>query len=145
MELVEKALELMLKLHKGQKDLSGAAYVLHPLRVGIGFKDPRLMAAAFLHDTIEDVPHAEEILIREGIPEDVLRLVRLLSKGEHEDYMEYIQRLSKDRDAIQIKKKDLEDNMREDRMRLSCEKDRLRMIKYKKAYAYLEACEREGR
>jgi GTP diphosphokinase / guanosine-3',5'-bis(diphosphate) 3'-diphosphatase len=56
------ALEYAAELHKGQRRRSGAPYITHPCAVAeilareLRFKDPHLLAAALLHDVVEDVP-----------------------------------------------------------------------------------------
>ncbi len=59
--IVFRALEFAHKLHKGQQRKSGAPYISHPCAVAeilareLKFKDPLLLAAALLHDVVEDV------------------------------------------------------------------------------------------
>lgn len=56
------ALEFAIKLHAGQRRKSGAPYISHPCAVAeilvreMNFRDPVLLAAALLHDVVEDVP-----------------------------------------------------------------------------------------
>ena len=57
-----RALEFAEELHKGQLRRSGAPYISHPCAVAeilareLRFRDPHLLAAALLHDVVEDVP-----------------------------------------------------------------------------------------
>ncbi len=57
-----EALEFASELHAGQRRRSGAPYISHPCAVAeilvreMHFKDPVLLAAALLHDVVEDVP-----------------------------------------------------------------------------------------
>lgn len=57
-----EALHFGYELHSGQFRKSGAPYISHPCAVAdilvheLGFKDPVLLAAALLHDVVEDVP-----------------------------------------------------------------------------------------
>ncbi|MGA2732526.1 MAG: HD domain-containing protein [Syntrophobacteraceae bacterium] len=57
-----EALEFASELHAGQRRKSGAPYISHPCAVAeilvreMQFKDPVLLAAALLHDVVEDVP-----------------------------------------------------------------------------------------
>ncbi|MGA2228986.1 MAG: HD domain-containing protein, partial [Syntrophobacteraceae bacterium] len=56
------ALDFASELHAGQRRKSGAPYISHPCAVAeilvreMHFKDPVLLAAALLHDVVEDVP-----------------------------------------------------------------------------------------
>lgn len=58
-----RALEFAHELHKGQQRKSGAPYISHPCAVAeilareMRFKDPLLLAAALLHDVVEDIPN----------------------------------------------------------------------------------------
>lgn len=64
-----EALEFAHSLHAGQRRKSGAPYISHPCAVAeilareLQFKDPFLLAAAILHDVVEDVAsiHTEDI------------------------------------------------------------------------------------
>jgi len=69
-----EALEFASELHAGQRRKSGAPYISHPCAVAeilvreMRFKDPVLLAAALLHDVVEDVPwmSLEEVETRFG-------------------------------------------------------------------------------
>lgn len=56
------ALQFAHDLHKGQRRKSGAPYISHPCAVAeilareLHFRDPHLLAAALLHDVVEDIP-----------------------------------------------------------------------------------------
>ena len=60
--LILKALEFAHKHHAGQTRRSGEQYITHPVAAAeilagtLGLKDPELIAAAILHDIVEDVP-----------------------------------------------------------------------------------------
>ncbi|HOI95072.1 MAG TPA: HD domain-containing protein [Syntrophobacter fumaroxidans] len=68
------ALQYAYDLHKGQTRKSGAPYISHPCSVAeilareLHFRDPHLLAAALLHDVVEDIPGItlEDILRRFG-------------------------------------------------------------------------------
>ncbi|SPF48329.1 Metal dependent phosphohydrolase [Syntrophobacter sp. SbD1] len=57
-----EALDFASELHAGQRRKSGAPYISHPCAVAeilvreMHFKEPVLLAAALLHDVVEDVP-----------------------------------------------------------------------------------------
>jgi (p)ppGpp synthase/HD superfamily hydrolase len=58
-ETVRAAYELSAALHADQVRDEGHPYIVHPLRVAShlaehGYRDPALLAAALLHDTLED-------------------------------------------------------------------------------------------
>ena len=63
-ETVRAAYELSAALHADQRRDEGQPYILHPLRVANhlaehGFRDPQLLAAALLHDALEDTSLTE--------------------------------------------------------------------------------------
>ena len=76
--IFEKAVSFALKAHEGQVRKDGGVYILHPLEdaaiVGTMTTDLELLAAAVLHDTVEDTDvTAEDIL--ENFGERVAELV----------------------------------------------------------------------
>lgn len=99
--------------HHGQTRKFGDSrpYMVHPLAVASRFTEPRMMCIAVLHDVIEDSPIDDAMLIRLGVPEDVVMVVISLSRREGETYREYIDRVLRDRDAVRVKIADVEHNM----------------------------------
>jgi guanosine-3',5'-bis(diphosphate) 3'-pyrophosphohydrolase len=66
---IRAAYELAAALHAGQVRDEGGAYIAHPLRVALhlaehGYRDPALLAAALLHDVLEDTGITEAELAR---------------------------------------------------------------------------------
>ncbi len=89
MSLPEKALEFAVKAHEGQKDDEGKLFIMHPVAVAsilscIVPEDENLIAAAFLHDVIEDTTISYEE-IRHLFGADVANLVREVTKEVPED------------------------------------------------------------
>ncbi|HLZ96242.1 MAG TPA: bifunctional (p)ppGpp synthetase/guanosine-3',5'-bis(diphosphate) 3'-pyrophosphohydrolase [Candidatus Dormibacteraeota bacterium] len=82
-EIVRRAYERAVKAHAGQRRLSGEEYVNHPLQVAAILADLKLdaatLAAALLHDTVEDTPLTQEQVLQEFGPE-VARLVEGVTK-----------------------------------------------------------------
>ncbi len=135
MDLLDKVLALACDAHSGEKDASGHPEILHPLRVMSrlqvedGIDDPVTLAAAALHDCVEDgyttYSNISAVLYGEDQQEidDVVYLVELLchrkmkdhtlgpQEGE-ETYTQYLDRLSQDERAVRIKLADLADNIR---------------------------------
>lgn len=82
-ELVERARAYCIRAHEGQTRRSGAPYSTHPIAVAEilareGVDDPEILAAACLHDVLEDCPVDRETLARE-FGERVARLVEELT------------------------------------------------------------------
>ncbi len=75
-DLFFHALAFASELHAGQRRKSGAPYISHPCTVAeilakeMNFTDPVLLAAALLHDVVEDVPwiSIDDIETRFGAP-----------------------------------------------------------------------------
>src|SRR3569832_1782644 len=59
-KLVERAYDLSLEHHRGQKRASGEPYLVHPLEVAIILAEMKLdvvaIAAGLQHDAVEDTP-----------------------------------------------------------------------------------------
>lgn len=61
MNIVDKALEIATKYHKGQKDLAGIDYIEHPKKVASFLNSDEEKAVAYLHDVLEDTLLTEKI------------------------------------------------------------------------------------
>lgn len=120
-ECIERAIELALRVHRGQSDTSGAPYILHPLRVGLRARNDTELIAGILHDVVEKSGHGGtepvtlEDLRAQGFPEDAVVIVDHLSKriidGEEEAWETYIARVMESDAAMRLKLLDLEQNM----------------------------------
>jgi len=136
-KFLEKAIKLAQKYHEGQYDKGGHPYIEHPLRVMDGVESIDEKVVAVLHDVLEDCNVSKEELIKEGIPDHLVKNLEILCKGKNEKYFDYIDRI-KDPLAIKVKFSDLKDNMNLDRLKEITEKDLKRLEKYKKAKKILE-------
>ncbi len=139
-ELLNKAIKIADKAHKGQTDKYGAPYIAHVLRVTNYGKtlDEKIVGA--LHDVVEDCPEFDfDYLRSEGFPEHILFAVKCVTKlNPDEDYEDFVKRTEKSELAIAVKLNDLRDNMDLRRFnRPISEKDAKRLNKYLKAYRYL--------
>ncbi len=83
-KMIRKAFEIAVDAHKDQRRKSGEAYIFHPLAVArivaseIGM-DATSIAAALLHDVVEDTPYTVED-IEQMFGETVARIVDGLTK-----------------------------------------------------------------
>jgi GTP pyrophosphokinase len=81
--VIQKAYLFADAAHEGQLRLSGEPYIVHPLEVGIilaGFKlDTNTIAAALLHDTVEDTGTSLDML-EKAFGEEVAQLVDGVTK-----------------------------------------------------------------
>lgn len=85
MNLIIRAAQIANEAHAGQRrKYSEAAYITHPMRVAgrVMLMDaPReeAVAAAWLHDVIEDTAWTREKLLMHGIPAETVRIVEELT------------------------------------------------------------------
>lgn len=97
--LILKAAKLAKKLHAGQTRKHGTPYFTHPAGVArrlweAGHKNHNLIAAAYLHDVIEDTTATPEMVLREFGPA-VHRLVMAVTKAKDENLPGYYARVKK--------------------------------------------------
>jgi hypothetical protein len=107
-------------LHRGQRDAGGAPLIDHVRRVAAAVpREARLVA--WLHELLEYTAISEETLLREGLPTEELRALRLLTR--HQDsrssttYLAHIESLARARGpgagvAQSVKRADLIDRAR---------------------------------
>lgn len=110
--MVAKAFTVARLAHQGQKDKAGAPYILHPVRVAIACKGSVRKTVALLHDVIEDTDITEKDLLDKGFPEEVVTAVVRLTCGDKEGFEEYLQRISQDPIALDVKIEDTAHNLR---------------------------------
>ncbi|MEA3456746.1 MAG: RelA/SpoT family protein [Campylobacterota bacterium] len=82
-DTVQRALDLALRAHKGQRRKSGEPYIVHPILVAAITAsisgDETMVASALLHDVVEDTPYTLEDIEREfGV--DIVHIVGGLTK-----------------------------------------------------------------
>ena len=131
--LLERAIKLAVKAHKGQVDRFGQPYILHPLRMMLSVKKNSEKIVALLHDTVEKTTTTYDDLRQKGFSGDVIEAVNSLTRRKGEDYDAYISRVSKNRIAVIVKIADLNDHLTESEKRYMTRKNLERIRKYKKA------------
>lgn len=136
-ELLEKSIILATKKHSGQTDKGGQPYILHPLRVMNDCNSIETKIVAVLHDILEDTDITERDLL-EFLPEYLVKSIVILTKGKNESYENYLDRISTNYYAVQVKLMDLKDNMNLDRLEHIEMRDMKRYLKYRKAKEFLE-------
>lgn len=139
MSTIEKAIEIAVMAHKGQKDKPGAEYILHPLRVMKRGKSEIEKICGVLHDVVEDSEWTFEMLKNEGFSDEVIAVLRCVTKeSEKEDYDVFINRIAQNPIAVEVKINDLLDNMDITRLKELNEQDVKRLNKYLKAFWKLQ-------
>jgi len=135
--MLERAIEIAVQAHRGQKDRFGAPYILHPLRVMSRVDGPVAKTVAVLHDVVEDTNWTLEDLQAKGFSAEVIEAVDCLTKREGEPYDALIQRAAGKPLARQVKLADLIDNMDLRRCPEITPKDLERLQKYLKGWRTL--------
>ncbi len=137
MSLLDKAIYIATKAHLNQTDKAGKPYILHVLRVMFSMDTEEEMIAAVLHDTIEDSDITIDDLRKEGIPENVLEALVLLTYDKAINYDEYIDAIKVNPLAKKVKIADLQDNANFLRLNNFDDKICKKLEKYFKSYKKL--------
>jgi (p)ppGpp synthase/HD superfamily hydrolase len=140
-ELLEKAVSIAVEAHRGQRDRTGATYILHPMRVMAGVDTDVEKMVAILHDVVEDTDWTFEKLAQEGFPTEVIEALNCVTKREGEEYDDFVKRSASNKIARKVKVADLEHNMDVRRLSNVTEKDVERLKKYVRAWRFLKGCE----
>jgi (p)ppGpp synthase/HD superfamily hydrolase len=111
---VDTARELAFKAHDGQFRNDGVTpYFNHVQNVAFTVvpHSPFNIAAAYLHDVLEDTSVTEKDLRDAGIPEEVIEAVKLLTHPHGEPYLDYIKRVEPNLIAYAVKLADIFSNI----------------------------------
>ena len=125
-DLIQKAYEYAKSNHNEQKRLSGEEYIIHPLSVAYILADLKLddstIAAALLHDVVEDTKITHEDIVKEfgeeiaEMVEGVTKLGKIqystIEEQQVENYRKMFLAMGKDIRVILIKLADRLHNMR---------------------------------
>ena len=98
-----QALSFAVSAHQDQRRKSGEAYISHPLQVALimveelDVRDPEILAAAVLHDTIEDVPEITTVTIGELFGANIEATVEACTKiasfsGDRQNFYKLVHR-----------------------------------------------------
>lgn len=114
-ELTKRARELAVNAHRNQVDKIGEPYILHPTRIVANLladeiRNEEVLAAAWLHDVVEDTPITLDFLADEGFPEAVVTAVDALTKRKGEKFESYYERVKANEIAVVVKWYDVMDN-----------------------------------
>ena len=113
MTTLEDIIRIAVNAHDGMKDMVGNPAVAHVLAVGLMGKTVNEQKAGFLHDVVEDSDITIADLRAEGVEEDVLTAVDLLTHRPGVTYEDYLKNIvnSGNQTAIQVKLNDLHHNL----------------------------------
>jgi len=103
--LVGKVFGIAASVHAGQYRRDGKTpYIKHPSAVAdrVIKYGHEYVCVAYLHDVLEDTNVTYDILIEEGIPENIVKAVEILTKGEGQNYDEYLYYVNQSVDLFDV-------------------------------------------
>lgn len=92
----------------------------------------------YIHDVVEDTDYTIGDLRALGFPENMLEAIALMTHDEAVPYMEYVEKIKKNRIAAVVKRADLMHNSDLSRLDTVDEKVMKRVEKYKQAIDILD-------
>jgi (p)ppGpp synthase/HD superfamily hydrolase len=112
---VELAKKIATEAHKGQTRWGGEPYIVHPEAVALEVSSSvwQVRAGAWLHDVVEDTALTLGDLLDNGVPTEVLHIVRLLTHRPEDSYLDYLLAIKRDHYASLVKRADLRCNLRD--------------------------------
>ncbi|MFF5012150.1 HD domain-containing protein [Streptomyces sp. NPDC001165] len=128
--------------HAGQTDKAGRPYAEHLAAVADGVRarggDAEQIAAAWLHDSVEDDALSEEWLTAAALTDRTKAIVRAVTKRAGEEPEEYARRILATPGALLVKQADLAHNADPQRLAVLAEPTRKRLTeKYARMHALL--------
>ena len=79
MTQLEKAIEIAVAAHAGQKGNDGTPYILHSLRLMLKMKSEQEHIVAVLHDVVEDTSTIFDDLHAAGFSDNIIESLKLLT------------------------------------------------------------------
>ena len=144
-DIYTKADKIVNRLFKDKLDKGGNSYLNHLYHVSNSFEDINMKTIGLLHDVIEDTIITTSDLRQVGFSDEIVNVISIITKEDHELYSDYIDRIlkSNNMDAINIKISDIKHNMDLSRIKNPTEKDIERIERkykpqYKKIIEYLK-------
>ena len=108
-KLTRLASKIAYKAHEGQTDKAGVPYIFHPIHIAEQMDTEASCIVALLHDVVEDSDITIDYLSK-YFSEEIMVALKILTKSETDDYIEYIKRVKTNKLATKVKLKDLEHN-----------------------------------
>ena len=136
---IRRAFEVAKQAHAGQVDKGGVDYINHPLTVASNVgADVSAIIVALLHDVAEDSAKTlDELQTEIPLTAEELRALKLLTHDAATPYLEYVERISRDKLAAKVKAADLRHNSDLSRIKNPTSKDLERVEKYRHALKIL--------
>ena len=114
MKTTAEVLALATEAHSYQYRRDGVTpYINHPKAVAdsLAGESDQVIAAALLHDVLEDTKLTEQDLRELDIDDAVIEAVKLLTKGDDQPYEEYLQTILTNEIALKVKLADIKNNL----------------------------------
>lgn len=138
MSTLERAIEIAVAAHTGQRDKGGEPYILHPLRVMLRMQSEEERIVAVLHDVVEDSPYTFQDLLADGFSQSVVAALEALTKLPGESRLEAAQRAARNPLARTVKLADNADNSDLSRIPQPAAQDLDRLEQYRQVRQILE-------
>lgn len=136
-KLLDKAAQICVTKHAGQRDKTGAAYFQHPMRVAMRCRTTEEKMVALLHDIIEDTDVTADYLLEQGFPREIVDGILSVTKRDGESYDDFVARAAQNPLGRVVKLHDLEDNLDVFRLTAVTPEMAARFTKYLAAHEYL--------
>ncbi len=145
MEKVRLAEIIATGAHYGQVDKGGKEYINHPATVAMYVESEDEKIVAWLHDTVEDTDITLDD-VESWFGFKIRQAVDAITRRTGEDRQEYLNRVSKNKLATQVKLADLKHNSDLSRItqRPIIQKDRDRANRYQKESEFLRGIINNG-
>ncbi|AIC72739.1 Probable GTP pyrophosphokinase [Mycobacteroides abscessus] len=111
-DIIDQARQLAEQAHAGQTDKAGEPYIGHVIRVAASVlpQESIYIAAALLHDVVEDSGVTLDNLAAQGFPLEVVTAVGLLTRQKDVPSKAYYGQIKNDPIALAVKLADIADN-----------------------------------
>lgn len=141
--LLERAIQIAVDAHRGDRGRDGLPYILHPLRVMDAVRPwgDGVMIVGVLHDVVEKSDWTLDGLRRAGIPDELVEAVDALTKRASEEadgedgYFRFVMRAAGDGIAALVKRADLRDNLATAMQAPPDRRDEARVARWRRALA----------
>jgi len=138
--MLDIAIAITAEAFRGKFDKGGSPYILHCLHVMDTVRPQTELnrTVGVLHDLIEDTSYTLDDLYKLGFNHEVVEAVSACTHIDNVPYDDYIMALAKNSTSRAVKLADLRHNSDITRMKGVRDKDFARLVKYHKAYKYLQ-------
>lgn len=135
---VKRAMLFAYNIHKNNYDKAGYPYIHHVLHVAEQMDTEEEVIVALLHDVLEDSKDVQiaKLFHQLNFKPEIEEAVHAITHLKEEPYMDYIERVSRNKIAKRVKIEDLKHNMQAERVNDNYSLESL-MQRYTKAYRFL--------